>query len=101
MKKSFYEEKRRNKCFKNKLDDTYLSFLPKFSLKDNSENLFKFESLKLFDDHDESKKPCGKKLNGLMVLQNSKLSELFSHLAKNSSDSQVNKYRRFLLEIIL
>ena len=46
MKKSFYEEKRRNKCYKEKLDEELLSYLPKFSFNNNSENLFKFESLK-------------------------------------------------------
>ena len=97
MKKSFYEEKRRNKCYKEKLDEELLSYLPKFSFNNNSENLFKFESLKFVDDNHKSNASCGRKPTEILPPQISNLSELFSE----SSDSKINKYRKHLLEIIL
>lgn len=102
MKRHLYDEKRRIKCYKTKIDETYkihkdLAYLPQ-QLLNNSENLYKLEdfqgvqkNLTKTCKHACKKKPCANEDNSM--------SKQFSSLTAN--ENELTKYRKFLLETIL
>ena len=96
MNRHFYDERKRKKCFKEKLDDLCnFDSLPQFF--ENGENFYKFKWAQ--ESTIETSTNCQHSCKKSLLDYKPKLRDLYDPLTANAT--QLKQYRKFLLEVIL